>query len=48
MRNVLLMLIMDIDKHSKLEVVAMAIIVAVTLWFIGGLIKCLYLLLMLL
>ena len=36
------------NAHSRWEAVALAIIVATTVWFIGGLIKCLYLLLMLL
>lgn len=36
------------NAHSRWEVVALAIIVATTMWFIGGVIKCLYLLLMLL
>lgn len=36
------------NAHSKLEAVALGIIVATTIWFIGGVIKCLYLLLMLL
>ena len=39
---------MDFKNNSTLEVVALAIIVASMMTFIGGVIKCLYLLLTLL